>query len=283
MADFTEFNDLNSDVQQRITDKTGANSISKADVGDSITDLSSLTKAKLEEVADDVSTKADIDSPVFTGDAKVPTAPSGDNDESVANTAFVVAAIDEALQNLPEQPLYANMIAPTTTAPYPELIYDINNLTSDSGSVRVPDPATTNIGHTLYVRTSVNTLLRSYDNTAKLSVGATNAFNSSVTLAYNKTYRLMHLGSGVWQVEYVNGGQYAINGIPADGMGNFNTAIIDGATTEPLTKAMLNSTYYYLSFPPGTRVYCISMTGGPVVYERMDQNDWASQPITLVS
>lgn len=41
--------------------------------------------------------KADLDSPVFTGDPTVPTPPSGDKDKSIANTEFVKNAVDSAI------------------------------------------------------------------------------------------------------------------------------------------------------------------------------------------
>lgn len=47
----------------------------------------------LAEIATELALKATINSPIFTGDPKAPTATPGDNDTSIATTAFVAAAV----------------------------------------------------------------------------------------------------------------------------------------------------------------------------------------------
>lgn len=55
---------------------------------DNIADLQA-TKADVAEVDAALALKADLVSPTFTGDPKAPTPPTGDNDTSIATTAYV--------------------------------------------------------------------------------------------------------------------------------------------------------------------------------------------------
>ena len=79
---------------QSVNTKTGAVVLTKSDVGlgsaDNTSDvakpISTATQAALD-------LKAPIDSPTFTGDPKAPTPLAGDNDTSIATTAFVTAAV----------------------------------------------------------------------------------------------------------------------------------------------------------------------------------------------
>jgi len=212
----------------------------------------------------------------FTGPVNLPNLAGDAPGSSAANKAFVLANAG-GTSSLTNGEVFAN-----SSAPYALLSFGINN-TSGSGNVRVPDPAGMPVGYFIYLKTGNVTTLRSYDNTAKLSLGAINSFASSIVLPYNQTYRLVHLGNGVWQVEYVNGGAYSINGMLASSQGQFTTAVINN-TTVPLSSSVLSATYSYMSYGQGTRVYCRNITSGALVYERATGgDDWMSHPITVVS
>lgn len=100
--------------------------------------------------------------------------------------------------------LTSGIVSTTTTSPYNELEYGINTI-DGTGIVRVSDPSTTPTGTVKYVKGSGAYSIRSYDGTSKLSLGGTNSYEAVISVLYpNITYRLMHLGSGFWQVEYVN-------------------------------------------------------------------------------
>lgn len=177
-------------------------------------------------------------------------------------------------------PLTVGNVIATGSAPYPELTFGINNQL-DSGSVKTPNPENLPIGKTIYLKTTGPVSLRSFDNTAKLSFS--NGSNASnLSLNSSTTYRLMHIGSGFWQVEFVNGGQYSINGLPLNLYGQIITSQTDSTTTA-YTKAGLNSMYNSLVFPIGIRIHCKDIVGGGLVYERITASEWISQPITLVS
>ena len=64
-----------------------------------------------------VSSKAPIASPAFTGNPTAPTPTAGDNDTSIATTAFVKAAIDAKIVIL-TQAAYDAIAVPSTTTVY---------------------------------------------------------------------------------------------------------------------------------------------------------------------
>lgn len=56
------------------------------------------------DVTTGLALKADIASPTFTGDPKAPTPAPGDNDTSIATTAYVTAAVTTAVATVPRMP-----------------------------------------------------------------------------------------------------------------------------------------------------------------------------------
>lgn len=77
-------------------------------------DLHAATK----KYADDADAlKAPLASPTFTGDPKAPTPTAGDNDTSLATTAFVTAAITAALATVSDFPAGTRMLFQQTAAP----------------------------------------------------------------------------------------------------------------------------------------------------------------------
>lgn len=78
--------------------------------------INSLTATNVQTIVDILSTKSPINSPIFTGDPKAPTPAPGDNDTSIATTAFVTAAaavVTAAFQaaDATKQPLDADLTA----------------------------------------------------------------------------------------------------------------------------------------------------------------------------
>lgn len=88
-----------------VAGKTGAVTLVKADVGLSVVDnTSDLTKPISNPTLIALGLKADLASPTFTGDPKAPTPAAGDNDTSVATTAFVQTALQNAVQGIKAKP-----------------------------------------------------------------------------------------------------------------------------------------------------------------------------------
>jgi len=58
--------------------------------------MASIAQSEVTNLVSDLALKAPLASPTFTGDPKAPTPSPGDNDTSIATTAFVTAAITAA-------------------------------------------------------------------------------------------------------------------------------------------------------------------------------------------
>lgn len=80
---------------------------------DSPSTATPITAARLEAIESAIDGSAPLASPVFTGDPKAPTPATGDNDTSVATTAFVKA---QGYAPLASPALTGNPTAPTQTA-----------------------------------------------------------------------------------------------------------------------------------------------------------------------
>jgi hypothetical protein len=76
-----------------------------------------IAESDVTNLVTDLAAKAPLASPTFTGDPKAPTPTAGDNDTSVATTAFVVAAITAALAAAGSVPVGACIDFPATAAP----------------------------------------------------------------------------------------------------------------------------------------------------------------------
>lgn len=86
---------LKAQIDTDITNKSGAGSISKVNVGTNL-------KAIVDYANQQDALKANAASPTLTGNPTAPTATVGDNDTSIASTAFVAAAVTASAA----QPLY---------------------------------------------------------------------------------------------------------------------------------------------------------------------------------
>ena len=73
------------------------------------------SKYDLQDLVDEIETKADIDSPELTGTPKAPTARNSSNDTQLATTAFVKNAIKEYLKTV--YPVNSVYITTTNTNP----------------------------------------------------------------------------------------------------------------------------------------------------------------------
>lgn len=81
---------VNGDIGDVVLDKT--------DIGlSNVNNTSDMSKPVSTAQAAAIAAKASLASPAFTGNPTAPTASPGDNDTSIANTAFVTAAIAAAL------------------------------------------------------------------------------------------------------------------------------------------------------------------------------------------
>lgn len=79
---------------QSVAGKTGVVTLVKGDVGlGNVDNTSDAAKPVSTATQTALNLKADIASPTFTGDPKAPTPAPGDNDTSIATTAFVTAAV----------------------------------------------------------------------------------------------------------------------------------------------------------------------------------------------
>lgn len=54
-------------------------------------------------------------------------------------------------------------------------------------------------------------------------------------------------------------------------------------TTSALSKATLNTTYPVATFPIGSKVVCRAITGGGLLYLRVEAAEWVSHAIATVS
>jgi hypothetical protein len=62
-----------------------------------------------------------------------------------------------------------------------------------------------------------------------------------------------------------------------------NLSVVNNSTTSALSLSDLNTTYPSSNFAIGTKVFCISITGGGLVYIKTGNTSWVSQSITVVS
>jgi hypothetical protein len=60
-------------------------------------------------------------------------------------------------------------------------------------------------------------------------------------------------------------------------------SVVNNPTTSALSLSTLNTTYPSSNFAIGTKVFCISITGGGLVYIKTGNTSWVSQSITVVS
>jgi len=186
----------------------------------------------------------------------------------------------DSLQGTPT--LTSGSVGAAVTAPYPILTFGINYMTA-SGIARLPDPSTLDIGEVVYVKTSYNTFVHAFDDTAKISLGATNSFSSSVSVQGYTTMRFMYLGLGYWQAEFVNGGRYQINGTAFDPTGSMTTLYIWTTPTVEQTAAQLNTAFDSLLAPAGLGIYCPNISTGALLYTRIAPSTWIKIPYTAVT
>jgi phage gp45-like len=91
---------------QSVSGRTGAVTLTKTDVGlGSVDNTSDASKPISTATQTALTLKADLASPVFTGDPRAPTPAANDNDNSIATTAFVTNAVT------------AGTVPPATVAP----------------------------------------------------------------------------------------------------------------------------------------------------------------------
>lgn len=122
-------------------------------------------------IASDIIGKADINSPTFTGDPKVPTAAPGDNDTSVASTAFVTAALAA---------FKGSDVVLNKTANYTVVMSDFGSngqctlyVDSTSGNINITPPSVTAMnGYTL------NVIKTSSDTNSVIIIGTINGLTN---------------------------------------------------------------------------------------------------------
>jgi hypothetical protein len=87
---------------QSVAGRTGAVTLTKSDVGlANVDNTSDVNKPVSSATQTALNLKADLASPVLTGNPTAPTPTAGDNDTSVATTAFVTGAVATAVAGAP--------------------------------------------------------------------------------------------------------------------------------------------------------------------------------------
>jgi len=121
--------------------------------------------------------------------------------------------------------------------------------------------------------TSINVTL--IDNARLLG---TNGFETTQTFEIKPNtyarFTLVNTTSGsdkVFMVEVINP-----LGLP-------NLSVVNNTTTSELSLSDLNTTYPSSNFAIGTKVFCVSISGGGLVYIKTGASTWVSQSITAVS
>ena len=137
----------------------GANPASGAFGSSSVirTELDNITTG-FTTVETAINLKAPIASPTLTGDPKAPTPPAGDNDTSIATTAFAMGMTSPAFIGVPTAPTAAPGASTTQIATTAFVRTEFAPLASPTftGSVTVTSPSTDlNPATKLYVDTSV--------------------------------------------------------------------------------------------------------------------------------
>lgn len=176
------------------------------------------------------------------------------------------------------------VVSASASAPYNILEYDINTVTGNSNdSVRLPENAV--IGKVITISSNgLNPLsIRAYNNGSTISINNSNSSTSIYQLYPYDTVKLTSLGADYWQAEVVGGTNITYNGkrIGAN-FGYIITDFILNTTTSELSASTLNSTYTNALYPIGTRVSCVSITGGGLMYTKTGTATWISMPITTV-
>lgn len=227
-----------------------------------------------------VGTKAPSASPTFTGTPVAPTATTGTNTTQLATTAFVaqeIAAIPGGAAKT------SGVVTASGSSGTPEpLIYDFNTITN-AGYTHLP--TTTEIGKEVFVTaTNTNIYVKgNYAGDARITIDATNSYAGNLNVLQYEIVRFIHLGSGYWKAENVDGRKYKLNGKSlTNGQNNINIGLYN-ATTVALDAATLNSAYSDASFDVGAMILCPLISGGGKAYVRTAATTWAEIPLTVVA
>lgn len=88
---------------------------------------------------------------------------------------------------------------------YPELVYDLNTVSTSGASDKVVLPSTLVIGKEILVFALNNAnafaVRGNQEGTSVLSPNGVANFSTNVSVAANISYRFIHLGSGYWKAE----------------------------------------------------------------------------------
>lgn len=256
-------NQVKGQIQSNITDKTAPGSISPANVGDSMEAI--VDYAKEQDLL-----KADKASPVFSGNPTGPTPAAGDNDTSLATTAFVQQENANDVEYL-EGWEYVYPSAGGTLLHLDKINFIIGgNPVTD----KVNLPVTTDLlpGVQLYafcinnatiegVSGQPNTIVKDHVITGRYS---------EIFASEGDNYRFTYLGNDTWKSECLMGEVLVVNGTKVRSGGLRLDAGMPG-TVAP-TAAELNSNFPDNYNINGLRVWYTGLASGPRVYTKMNGN-----------
>jgi hypothetical protein len=170
-----------------------------------------------------------------------------------------------------------NIITPSV------LTYDINEVYS-AGTYRLPELTNLDLGKVIKVRATTNNLvIKTFDQSTKISINNVNGYSSSTTLQYNQECDFMYLGSGYWKSIISLGSFLKINNALLSNTNEFYLSVVNTVSTTALDLNYLNSFYNTNLFPNGFRIICTNITGGPIVYTKIGNGVWGFQSMSLVS
>lgn len=177
----------------------------------------------------------------------------------------------------------SGLVYSSPSLPYNILEYDINKVTGSNGQyIRLPENAPK--GKVITVSSLLDPInIKAYNNGVTISVNNSSS-NTNVYQLYNgDTVKLTSLGTDYWQAEIVSGTNIIYNGkIIGASFGYAISDFVPSATTTPLSLSTLNSSYPNSFYPVGTRVPCINIPGGGIMYTKTGFATWVSSPITAV-
>jgi hypothetical protein len=152
----------------------------------------------------DLAAKAPLASPTFTGDPKAPTPAPGDNDTSIATTAFVTAAVVAAGSTSPSN---ANPIMDGVAAPGTSALYARGDHVHPSDTSRLSLTGGTLTGDLTINKSSPTLYLNNSDASSNIIYGRRNSFHRwGLVLGNGSTESGGNVGSDTSLIRYADNG-----------------------------------------------------------------------------
>lgn len=145
---------------------------------------------------DNTTLKAQIDSQITNETTPASVSPT----DVGTNIKAIVDYVDQQAPSKTNGSVEANNVSL-----YPELVYDLNTVSTSGSSDKVILPSTSVIGKEILVFALNNanafTVRGNQEGTAVLSPNGVANFSTNVSVAANISYRFIHLGNGYWKAE----------------------------------------------------------------------------------